>query len=159
MKMNYKALFAVLFAVLAFAYIPLLISAQADSSTVLSAVTGLSAQISTVEDNMMLRLNAIDQKLAAIQNATGVPVVVNGTQVVHPAIVAQQSSVSPLMPLLYATIGLLVVTIILCVVNIFLAFRGKTRETAQDKREKAEDRREAAQDKRDEKQDKRDEKR
>jgi hypothetical protein len=130
--MNYKALFAVLFAVLAFAYIPLLISAQADSSTVLSAVTGLSAQLSGIEDNMMLRLNAMDQKLTAIQKATGVPVVVNGTQVVAP-VVAQQATVSPLMPLLYATIGLLVVTIILCVVNIFLAFRGKTRQTVQDK--------------------------
>lgn len=157
--MNYKALFAVMFAVLAFAYIPLLISAQADSSTVLSAVTGLSMQISAVEDNMMAQLSVMNQKLTAIQNATGRTVLVNGTQIAVKGTIAQQSSVSPLMPLLYATIALLVVTIILCLVNISLAFRGRTRETAQDKREKAADKRETAQDKREDKQDKRDEKR
>ncbi len=102
--MNYKALFAVLFAVLAFAYLPLLISAQADSSTVLSAVTGLSQQISVVEDNVMLRLGSIDQKLTTLQVATG-------------------ANIQSLVPTLQAIVGLVAVTLVLCVVNLILLLR------------------------------------
>lgn len=102
--MNYKALFAVLFAVLAFAYLPLLISAQADSSTVLSAVTGLSQQLSTVEDSMMLKLGSIDQKLTTLQVATG-------------------ANIQSLVPMLQALVGLVAVTLVLCIVNLVLLLR------------------------------------
>jgi hypothetical protein len=119
MKLNYKALFAVLFAVLAFAYLPLLISAQADSSTVLSAVTGLSQQISGVEDNVMLRLNAMNQKLDTLQVATG-------------------ANIQSLVPTLQAIVGLVAVTLVLCVVNLVLLLRKpKAPQAPKETKEKA----------------------
>jgi predicted PurR-regulated permease PerM len=108
MKMDYKTLLVILFGVLAFAYVPLLIAAQADSSTVLSAVTGLSTQISTVEDNILSKLSSIDQKMSDLQTTTGT---------------TMQASVNTLTPLLYATIALVVITLVLTVVNLFLLLR------------------------------------
>jgi len=104
MNMNYKALFAVLFVVLAFAYVPLLISAQPDSSTVLSALTGLSTQISGVENNVLVKLNSIDAKLTTLQVATG-------------------ANIQSLVPTLQAIVALVAVTLILCVVNLILLLR------------------------------------
>jgi len=114
MKLDYKAVFAVMFAVLAFAYLPLLISAQADSSTVLSAVTGLSQQISGVEDNVILRLNAMDQKLTTLQVATG-------------------ANIQSLVPTLQAIVGLVAVTLVLCVVNLILLLRKPKAPSKEDK--------------------------
>jgi len=119
MKLNYKALFAVLFAVLAFAYLPLLIYADVppDSSIVLSALTGLSQQISGIEDTVMLRLNAIDQKLTALQNATG------ATGATGPAGPTIASNVQSMVPILQAVVGLVAVTLVLCIVNLILLLR------------------------------------
>ena len=106
MKLNYKALFAVVFGVLAFACLPLLIYADVppDSSIVLSALTGLSQQISGIEDNLMLRLGAIDQKLTTLQVATG-------------------ANIQSLVPMLQALVGLVAVTLVLCVINLILLLR------------------------------------
>ena len=122
MKLNYKALFAVLFAVLAFAYLPLLIYADVppDSSIVLSALTGLSQQISGIEDTVMLRLNAIDQKLTALQNATGAT---GATGPAGPAGPTIASNVQSMVPILQAVVGLVAVTLVLCIVNLILLLR------------------------------------
>lgn len=109
--MNYKTLLVIVFGVLAFAYVPLLIAAQVDSSTVLSAVTGLSTQISTVEDNILSKLTSMDKEIADLQMAAGS----TGTTV--------QATVNSLAPLLYATIGLVVITLVLTLVNLFLLMR------------------------------------
>jgi hypothetical protein len=120
MKMNYKALSAVLLVLLAFAYFPLLtISAEPDNSTVLSAVTGLSTQIASVQDNLLLKLNSIDAKISTVQTATG-------------------ANIQSLMPLLQAIIGLVAVTLVLCIVNLYLLFR-RTAAPAKKVEEKVEE--------------------
>lgn len=111
MNMNYKTLVVVLFVILAFAYIPLLVAAQPDISTVLSAIAGLSTQISRVEDNILVRLASIDQKLSAMETTLST---------------ATGANIQALVPLLQATIALIALTLVLTIVNIYLLFRRTT---------------------------------
>jgi len=114
-NINTRTILAVLFAVLVFAYMPTLIAQASDSSNnVLSALTGLSLQLSTMEDNMLGQLSSMNHKLDTIQSATGATV--KSTV---------DAGVSQLMTLLYATVALLVVTLILCVVTLFIVLRAR----------------------------------
>lgn len=111
MNLNIKTLLVVLFAVLAGASVPLLTSAQPDNATVLGAITGLAMQISSVEDNIMLHLASIDQRLSTLETSTSSSV---------------QSGVNTVTPLLYATIGLVAVALLLGIVNIYLILQRTT---------------------------------
>jgi hypothetical protein len=108
MTTNYKPILVLLFGILAVAYIPLLISAQTDSSTVLAAVSGLAMQISDVENNVLGKLSSLDQRISALEVTTGSNV---------------QSLGTTLMPMLEAIVGLVAVTLVLCIVNLILLLR------------------------------------
>jgi len=107
-SMNKKRLLVLLIGIVVLASLPIIISATTEEVNVLSAIAGLSSQLSSVETNIMDKLTSIEQRLATLETTTG------GTI---------KSSIEPLLPLIQATLALVVIAVVLSVVNLALLLR------------------------------------
>jgi hypothetical protein len=94
-------LLVVLVGIVLFAAVPRFAPAQPEGSLTVNALAALSSQLSAFEDNTMVRLASIDQRVATLEVTTG----------------------ASLLPLMQGALALLGVAVVLCVVNMVLLLR------------------------------------
>jgi predicted PurR-regulated permease PerM len=115
-----KKLAAILLVVAVFALVPILISAQTPAeSAIMGGLTGLSSQISVVENNIMSKLAMLDsmnQRLTNIEQALGTD---KTSQQISPLVSGMQS----LAQMVQIAVGLAALAVVLCIINLFMLLR------------------------------------